>query len=62
MDAKASDNILLDEFLNLGRRNGGNALNLYPFGKIIHRNKKVLALTRGFGERAEYIHPPSSKW
>ena len=61
-DAEASNDILPNELLNLGHSNRGNSLSFYPLGKVIHRDKKALALTCGFGERAEYIHAPSSKW
>ena len=61
-NAKGSDDIFLNEISELGRSNGGDSLNFYPHGQVIHRNKKVLALSRGLRERFEYIYAPCSKW
>jgi len=60
-DTKVSDDILLDEFMNFSRGDGGDDLSFYPLSKIVHCYKKVLALTHGFAERPKYVHAPSSK-
>ena len=61
-DAEAGDDILPDKLLNFGGGGGGDSFDFYALGKVINRDKKVLVLTRGFGERSKYIYTPSSKW
>jgi len=60
-DAKAGDDILPNKLSNISRSDGGNSLGFYPLAKVIYRDKKVITLTRGFGERSQYVHTLSSK-
>ena len=55
-DAETGDDVLSNEpsYFKSGYR--GYGLGLYPFGKVVDRQKKILTLPRSFGERAEDIH------
>lgn len=60
-DAKVGDDIFIDKLSHFRHGDGNDDLNLYPFYKVIHRNKEVLSLIRGFWEMFQYVHSPSGK-
>jgi len=57
-DSKASDNVPSNEPSHFSGGYRGYNLDLYPFGKIVDRHKKVLMLPHSFGKTAEDIHSP----
>jgi len=55
-DAETGDDVPPNEpsYFNSGYR--GYSLNLYLFGKVVDRHKKILTLSRSFEERVEDIN------
>ena len=61
-DAKSTDDILPDEFLNTSLCDGGNCVGFSPFGKIFACYYDEFFLCLGFGEWSEYVEPPLCEW
>ena len=55
------DDIFSYKLSNLSRSNGGDSLSFYPLGEVVHHDKKVFALARGFREGSKYVDALSNK-
>ena len=61
-DAKSTNDIFLDETVNISPRDGSQGFSLDPLGEIINSYNKEFDLTHCHEEGSHYVEPPLSKW
>lgn len=56
-DSEAANDVLPEEFDDIGCRYGGDSFRLHPLGEVLDCNESVLKPSGCHGEWADNIHP-----